>query len=124
MGWAEEARAAGWLPPAEVRAKVWRARNMRGNRCSWCGASRINGPDTGQWFRRHDEPQPHATHCRFYSGPVKHEPANGHMGSFGWWISCACGTSYREHDGDGNRQECPDSALTHREPRAPDLTAA
>jgi hypothetical protein len=46
------------------------------------------------------------------------------MGSFGWRISCACGTSYREHDGDGNRQECPDSALTHREPRAPDLTAA
>jgi hypothetical protein len=97
---------------------------MNGNRCRWCGASRIEGPDTVQWWRRASTPEPHRTHCRFYAGPVKHGYANAHMGSFDVWISCTCGNSYPEHDAEGNQQECPDSALTHREPRAPDLTAA
>lgn len=124
MDWEPEARAAGWLPPEEVQAKLWRARNMHGGRCRWCRAARINGPDTEQWFRWHSEPQPHVMHCRFYAGPVTHASAGTvHWTGFCYRVSCACGESFEQFDGDGNRQACPDVALTHREPRVPDLTA-
>ena len=86
--WAAAAREAGWLPPGEISLRTWLARNMRGGRCRACGASRIDGPDTAQWFRQNDEPQPHRTSCRFYAGPVKHGYAGGRMGSFDFWISC------------------------------------
>lgn len=123
--WEPDARRAGWLPPAEVEVKLWKVRHLKdnGERCAHCGAVRVRGPISARWWARHNEPSPHRTYCQFYSGPVKHGFANGHMGSFSYWISCTCGRSYPEYDADGNKNECPDIALTHREPQVRDRTA-
>lgn len=107
--WASFARMSGWLPPDEAAFRMWRARNLNGENCRWCGVSRIQ------------KSLPHKPSCRFYSGPVKHGPVGVRPAIFGYFIDCACGTSYREHDTDGNRQDCPDREKTYRLPRSPDL---
>ena len=33
--WMTAAGAAGWLPPDEVRIRVWRARNLNRDSCRW-----------------------------------------------------------------------------------------
>lgn len=112
--WEAQAREAGWLPPGDVRFRVWCAHNLNRESCRWCGARRL-GVDL----------RPHRPGCRFFAGPVTHKAVNGHQGTFDWWIICRCGKSYPLHDAEGNEQkECPDAALTHREPQAEDLTAA
>lgn len=115
--WEAAAREAGWLPPDEARLKAWRAANLNGDRCRWCGALRVTLHNGGR------QQQPHRMYCRFYSGPVKHGFANGHFGTFGYRIVCICGRSYPDYDADGNKNECPDSALTERAPKMADLTA-
>ena len=110
--WAAEALAAGWLPPDEIKFRVWRAANMNRDSCRWCGAT---------WEGK--RPRPHSTSCRFYDGPVTHAFAGGHYGSFSYWINCGCGRSYPEYDLEGNKQECPDREMTWRHPSAPDLMA-
>lgn len=115
-GWASAARAAGWLPPGEIEFKVWRARNLNGDSCRWCGATRTPGVPGRP-------AQPHRPPCRFYDGPVSHAFKAGHFGTFGYWVYCTCGASYPEHDTEGNKQECPDRDLTWRHPKTPDLLA-
>lgn len=112
--WAAEALAAGWLPPGEAEFRLWRAANMNRDSCRWCGAVRD---------RPGCDPRPHRAACRFYDGPVKHAFANGHYGSFDFWITCTCGRDYPEHDASGSKQECPDREMTHRHPRERDLLA-
>lgn len=112
-GWEGAARSAGWAPPDEVWLKVWHARNLNGDSCRWCHARRL-GPDV----------RPHRPSCRFYDGPVTHGFANGHLGTFDFWIYCTCGRNYPQHDAEGNEQDCPDRDLTWRHPKEPDLTAA
>lgn len=125
--WQVQAREAGWLPPADVRFKAWCAANLnRGESCRWCGALRrkVHGGLHRAWWREHDEPQPHRPGCRFFGGAVTHKEVNGHQGTFDWWVICSCGKHYAQHDEEGNkRAECPDAALTEREPQEEDLTA-
>lgn len=123
-GWEAKAREAGWLPPAEVELRVWRARNMNGDSCRWCGARRHWGTEgRGRW-KRDPAPEPHRPGCRFYDGLVTHDFKAGHFGSFDYWINCTCGASYPEHDAEGNKQDCPDRELVRRQPKQPDLMAA
>jgi hypothetical protein len=109
--WMTAARAAGWLPAAEIEAQVWRARNLNGDRCRWCGVPRIG-------------PQPRRSHrqsCRFYDGPLIHAVVNTYLGSFGYRITCNCGRTYPERGADGGEQQCPDRGMTWRRPQQPDL---
>ncbi len=113
--WMTAARAAGWLPPDEVKFKAWRAANLNRDACRWCGAPRI--ASLGR------EPRLHTPSCRFYDGPVQHGFHSGHQGSFDYWIHCTCGTSYPMYGIDGNEQECPDREMAWRHPKEPDLMA-
>lgn len=114
--WEAAAREAGWLPPDEARLKAWRAANLNGERCRWCGAVRVT-------LHSGKQQQPHRMYCRFYAGPLKHGFANGWFSTFGYRIVCICGRSYPDYGADGNKNECPDSALAEREPAMADLTA-
>ena len=111
--WADEAIAAGWLPPGDAEFMAWRAINLRRGTCRWCGAVRTRSSGRA--------PGPHRLPCRFYDGPVKHAFANGHYGTFDFWIRCTCGRSYPQHDIYGTEQECPDREMAWRCPRELDL---
>ena len=114
--WAPAARADGWLPPAEIELKVWRARNLNRDSCRWCGARRTAGTPGRP-------AQSHKPRCQFYDGPVAHAFMAGRFGTFDYWVYCTCGASYPEHDAEGNKQECPDRDLAWRHPKTPDLLA-